>query len=84
METILDTIPSDASVCCSTFLLSHLADRDEVYELYYHDDEADVDYVEFDIRNSINNTQLTAFLQKGYEIKENHPQMLIILEKTDK
>ncbi|MBE6585553.1 MAG: DUF2079 domain-containing protein [Ruminococcaceae bacterium] len=36
MEEILDTIPEDASVTCSTFILSHVADRDEVYEISYH------------------------------------------------
>ena len=84
MEAILDTIPKDASVCCSTFLLSHLADRDEIYEIYYHDDIGDVDYVIFDTRGGIDNNQLTAFLNQGYEIKEEHPGMLTILEKTDK
>lgn len=81
MEEILDTIPKDASVCCSTFLLSHLADRDEIYELYYHDNEPDIDYVIFDIRTGIDTAQLNEYLQKGYKIKENHPQMMIILEK---
>ncbi|MBR6558961.1 MAG: DUF2079 domain-containing protein [Clostridia bacterium] len=84
MEAILDTIPKDASVCCSTFLLSHLADRDEIYEIYYHDDVGDVDYVIFDTRGGIDNNQLTAFLNQGYEIKEEHPGMLTILERTDK
>jgi len=84
MEDILNIIPKDASVCCSTFLLSHLADRDEIYELYYHDNEPDIDYVIFDIRDGIDNTQLTDFLQKGYVIKENHPKMIIILEKSVK
>ena len=81
MEEILDTIPKDASVCCSTFLLSHLADRDEIYELYYHDNEPDTAYVIFDIRTGIDTAQLNEYLQKGYKIKENHPQMMIILEK---
>lgn len=36
MDEILDTIPKDASVTCSSFLLAHLADRDEIYEIKYH------------------------------------------------
>ena len=33
MEKILSGIPEDASVLCSTFLLPHVAQRAEVYEL---------------------------------------------------
>ncbi|MBR5453705.1 MAG: DUF2079 domain-containing protein [Clostridia bacterium] len=83
MEEILDTIPKDASVCCSTFLLSHLADRDEVYELYYHGNVGDVDYVIFDARSAIDNEQLTAYVDQGYEVKGSHPGLLIILQKPD-
>jgi len=82
MEQILDTIPDDASVCCSTFLVSHLADRDEIYELYYHDNAGDVDYVIFDARTALDNNQLTAYVDQGYEVKESYPGMLIILQKV--
>ena len=82
MEQILDTIPDDASVCCSTFLVSHLADRDEIYELYYHDNIGDVDYVIFDARTALDNNQLTAYVDQGYEVKESYPGMLIILQKV--
>ena len=37
MEAALDEIPKDSSVVCSTFLLPHLSDRDEIYEVEYHD-----------------------------------------------
>lgn len=36
MEEILDTIPEDASVTCSSMLLAHIADRAEIYEIKYH------------------------------------------------
>lgn len=81
MEAIFDTIPDDASVCCDTFLLPHLADREEIYELYYHGNEGDVDYVIFDARNSIDKKQLNSYLSQGYVIKEEHEGLLLILVK---
>lgn len=83
MDEILDTIPEDASVCCSSFLLAHVADRAEVYELKYHGDVGDTDYVIFDARYSIDKEQLNAYLDQGYVVKEEHKGMLLILEKGD-
>ena len=81
MDAILDTIPKDASVTCSSFLLAHLADRDEIYELRYHGNEGDTDFVIFDARYTIDKEQLNAYLDQGYVIKEEHKGMLLILEK---
>ncbi len=54
MEEILDTLPEDASLNVSSFLLAHVADRDEIYQAkygsLYHGSEPDVDYVVLDIR----------------------------------
>ncbi len=83
MEQILDTVPEDASVCCSSFLLAHIADRDEIYELRYHGGKGDVDYVIIDATRSIDQNQLNAFLRQGYYVKEEHKNMLIILVKGD-
>lgn len=83
MDEILDTIPEDASVCCSTFLLAHVADRDEVYELNYHGNVGDIDYVIFDARYAIDEKQLNAYLDQGYTVKEEHEGLLLILEKAD-
>ncbi len=83
MDEILDTIPEDASVCCSSFLLAHVADREEVYELRYHGDVGDTDYVIFDARYKIEEDQLNAFLDQGYVVKEEHEGMLLILEKVN-
>lgn len=83
MEQILDTVPEDASVCCSSFLLAHLADRDEVYELRYHGNEPDVDYVVVDQRNSGDQKYVNAYLNKGYIVKEDHEKLILILQKAD-
>ena len=49
MEQALDELPEDASLNVSTYLLSHVADRSEVYQAkygdLYHGDKPDVDYV---------------------------------------
>ena len=37
MEEYLASLPKDASVACSTMLVAHLADREILYETYYHD-----------------------------------------------
>lgn len=49
MDEILATVPDDASVTCSAFLLPHLAQRDVVYEDYYHN-ACDTDYLVLDLR----------------------------------
>lgn len=81
MEEILDTIPADASVCCSTFLLSHLAERAEVYELFYHGNAADVDYVIFDIRHEKDQKQIYAYRRQGYTVMAEYENLLLILQK---
>lgn len=81
MEQILDEIPKDASVSCSTFLLAHLADRDEIYEIGYHGYVGDTDYVIFDGRYAVEEAQLNAFLEQGYFVKERHEGLLLILQK---
>ncbi|MBQ9748553.1 MAG: DUF2079 domain-containing protein [Clostridia bacterium] len=45
----LEAIPDDASVNASTFLVTHLAEREVVYEIGYHK-TADTDFVVLDIR----------------------------------
>ena len=83
MEEILETIPKDASVCCSTFLVAHLADREEVYDMDYHKGEGNVDYVIFDARSSISNRDLHIFLRQGYVVKEEYENLLLILVKEE-
>ncbi len=52
MNEALAEIPDDASVVCSTYLLPHLCERDEIYEDWYHqtDKNEDADYVILDMR----------------------------------
>lgn len=68
MEEVLDTIPADASVNCSTFLLAHIADREEIYELAYHGNKPDVDYVVIDARYSGWEKYRATYLAHGYSV----------------
>lgn len=81
MEEILDTIPKDASVAATPFLVAHLADRDEIYEIKYHGGEPDVDYVIFDLSRSHDQAQVNEYLAKGYAVTEYYEGRLMILEK---
>ena len=50
-EVLCEYIPDDASVACTTFIVPHLASREEIYETYYHKvngkAKTDVDFVVF-------------------------------------
>ena len=83
MDEVLDSIPSEASVACPGYILPHIADRREVYELYYHGDEGDVDYIVLDGRSSVDGKQLEMFLSQGYVIWQEHEGLLTILKKTE-
>jgi uncharacterized membrane protein len=83
MEEILDTIPSDASVCASSSLIAHIADRSEIYALNYHRNEGDVDYLVFDARYSVDENILRAYRNQGYSICENHEDLILIMSKYE-
>ena len=85
MEAILDTIPEDASLNVSTFLLSHVADRDVVYEIGYHKDKPDVDYVVIDARYMDNSARqhMKAYTDAGYTVHEEHEGLIVILKSPD-
>ncbi len=82
IEEILDTVPEDASVACTYGLLAHIADRDEIYDIDYHGTKFDTDYIIFDTRNNYNKAKYQLALDQGYTVKEEHPGLIIILEKT--
>lgn len=83
MMEILDTIPEDASVAANTFLIAHIADRDEIYELKYHGVSTDVDYVIYDMSREYDVAQMNKYLARGYKIEEYHEGKLAILKKAE-
>ncbi len=81
MEEFLNTLPEDASVACSSFLLAHLADRGEIYELYYHKNEPDVDYVVIDLRYSDQLKYRDAYRAQGYQTHSELDNRILVLQK---
>ncbi len=82
MEEILDTLPEDASLNVSTMLLAHVADRDEVYEIGYHGNKPDIDFVVFDTRGgyfgSTEKANRDAYLAQGYTVHAEYKNILIL------
>lgn len=75
MDTILDEIPEDASLCVSSRLLAHVHDRDILYEVRYNSEtvkgravliHSDMDYVVLDQRDN-NTDYIKIYLANGYE-----------------
>jgi uncharacterized membrane protein len=68
IKAVLSTIEEDAVVCASTFLLPHLAQREEIYEIHYTQ-QTEFDYVLLDYRPSykVNSMQYIEKIEKhGY------------------
>ena len=87
LDRILDTVPEDASVTASTFLLPHLCDRDTLYEAAYHKD-GDTDYIVLDMRPYYAEESekiMRYFMENfGYEIYAEYPEYVTILTDTGK
>lgn len=80
-----ESIPDDASVICSTMLLSKLYDRDTLYEIYYHQYDAaePVDYVIIDARFT-DEEFIPIYESYGYHITDtleyNGKTLIIIMQ----
>ncbi len=84
MDEILDTLPEDASLNVSSMLLAHVADRDVIYQIDYHGNKPDIDYVVFDARSGYFNDKAKknrdAYLEQGYTVYEEHEGLILILK----
>lgn len=80
MEEILDTVPKEASVSASAFLIAHMADREQIYEVRYHKNAADVDYVVLDIRYDDCAETIEAYRDHGYTTFAEHEKLIVILQ----
>ena len=68
MEDYLASLPKNASVAGSSFLVAHLADHEELYETYYHDPSGGaVDYVIFD--ETVPEEEIEPYLRAGYALR---------------
>lgn len=84
MDNILESIPDDASVAASTFIVPHLCDRTEIYETYYTV-HTDVDYLVFDVRDGYktDSMKLAAEFEKyGYKPYDTSSPYICIYKKT--
>lgn len=84
----LDTIPKDASVCATTFLVPHLSDHTELYETYYHlsagQIKTDCDYYVFDVRHGPDERetrQINRLLENGYREVFRRDNAILVLTR---
>lgn len=80
LTQILEEIPEDASVTASTFFVPRLAQRDVIYEQYYHS-EVDTDYLVLDLRNtsSVKIAEIEQpYIDAGYTMTVDEPNLVRI------
>lgn len=90
MSETLAEIPTDKSVCASSFFIPHLSDRSVLYETFYHvPAEGEVlDYIIHDMRFDCS-ADIEKFEKLGYEItrtvkNKNGTTLITIMEPTEK
>ena len=83
MEAYLqEAVPDDVSVAASTFLLPHIADRDEIYEVFYHKNKPDVEYVVLDARYTSDYEKFyAAYIEQGYTVVDRLDNRIVILKQ---
>ena len=83
MEAFLEeNVPKDASVAASTFLVPHLAERSEIYEVEYHERKADIEYVVLDMRFGDEHEYYQMLYENRlYEVVAELEDCILILKK---
>ena len=84
---LTEVLPEDASVAASSFLVTHICDRDEIYEVKYHKVngkyKTDIEYVVLDMRyKDESNDAASFYLANGYEEFYFDSGVIWILKKT--
>jgi len=80
LEKTLNKIPENKSVSASTFLVPHLSNRKYIYEIFYHENKLDIDYVIFDMRYEDNYETIEYYLNNNYKL-EKSSNLITILKK---
>ena len=80
IDRLLSSIPKDASVSASAFFAPHLTNRDILYEVYYHENKLDIDYVVLDIKSE-DITYYNFYINKGYIKQASYKDSIVILKK---
>lgn len=82
METFLEeTIPEDASVAASGNFVAHLADRSEIYEVHYHKNKPDIEYVVLDSRFPSYKPFYEAYIELGYTVVAQLDTRILVLKQ---
>ena len=81
METLLKEIPENASINASTFMLPHLVNRDIIYEVHYHNDVPDIDFVVLDTRYNDYLNHYQNYIESGYTKYKEIKDKILILKK---
>ena len=85
MEVFLEeNVPDDVSVAASTYLLPHIADRSVIYEVHYHKNKPDVEYVVLDTRYSSYKPFYEAYIEHGYTAVAQLDTRIMILQQPTK
>ena len=80
ISEVLETLPDDASLNVSSHLVPHVSDHDTVYEIYYHGDAPDVDYVVY-YYPYLDAASRDKYLENGYTVYKDVKDELLILQK---
>lgn len=83
ISEVLERLPDDASVSVSTFLLQKISDRDEVYELEYHE-KPDTDYMVVDERyltEELEKNYISKYIDAGYKVVDGHKGIISVYRK---
>ena len=81
VEKLIKDIPKEASVNASAFMVPHLVNRDIIYEVYYHNDIPDTDYVVLDTRYIDYMKHYKNYIDNGYIKYKELENRIIILKK---
>lgn len=86
IDTVLENVDDDAKICCSTFLLPHLSDREEIYEVHYTQ-HTDFDYLILDYRPAYRANSVVfadKFMQMGYKQIDSGSEYIAIFIQESK
>lgn len=84
----LDYIPDDAKVLCSTYILPHVANRDEVYmvdEYNYQNRDDNYDFIalENDFSSGWKAELTQKYIERGYTVYAEYESLIVIYKSPD-
>lgn len=80
LDEALTKIPDHASVTASSFLLPHLAQREELYDLDYTNKQTE--WVAIELSNENNKNAAQTYQENGYQTVYQVDDVICILQKT--